>query len=57
MLAMGESAWKVFKNSVSYVSEILFSWFAKNLYHEWVVSFIKWCFCIYGDDHMAFSLH
>ena len=28
--------------------------FGKSFYHEWMLDFIKYFFCIYWDDHVVF---
>ena len=31
--------------------------FVENLYHKWMLNFVKCFFCIFRDDHMIFASH
>ena len=34
---------------------LLYTQFVKNFYHEPILNFVKWFFCIYWDDHVIFT--
>ena len=33
----------------------LYTHFGKSFYHEWMLDFLKWFFCIYWDGHVFFD--
>ena len=42
---------------LSYISSIPNLLRVFFFYHEWMLNFVKYFYCIYWDDHMVFTLH